>query len=388
MILEYWLTFSLLIFVPFVQGYRNVVRPKHTTTTTETPKPWLRTIYSTQKEIVTPTVIAGITFSGKPKATPDPLEPWVSLKKDGTPETVKPQVKNGRTKNAVPDYSTYFQTMSIKTFSPEELEGAGLDPNESHEEEIFLEEDKTYVSLNPIIRCTPDRYFNKGLAKDVSSEPFCTPRENSDLKVDKTYFITWYTRFFEDENGKNVDQVRLHLSYVKEKAHDKGYAKREIPAAFFSSEWVKNVDGVYPLEISEEWLQEEYARKAVISIQPMGVKDEDFDPLEYGVIVNILLGSKVFKTTKQQLTLQDEGITDESWYYVAITIPTVVIIAVVFMYFFLQLNSSYRDFSDVKRTALNQRRRVIGKFKDMKKYRNIKNHSYEELPLHKSSKQS
>lgn len=70
------------------------------------------------------------------------------------------------------------------------------------------------------------------------------------------------------------------------------------------------------------------------------------------------------------------------------TIPTAVLFAVVFMYFFVQLNARYRDFSDVKRDALNQKRRVIGKFKDMKKYKNIKNHKYDELPLHKSSKQS
>ncbi|QEU58080.1 hypothetical protein KDRO_A00940 [Kluyveromyces lactis] len=388
MILTSWLVFSLLFLLESALGYRNVIQPKHTTTTSETPKPWMRTIYGTQPEIVTPTVIAGVTFGHPPKVTPDPLEAWVSLKKDGSPQTIKPQIKNGRTKNPSPDYGTYFKTASVTTYSEEQLIEMGIDPEGPHEEEVLADEDLTYLSLNPVIRCTPDRYFNKGLAKDETSAPFCTPKENADLKVDKTYFVSWFTRFFENDDGVKDEEVRVHLSYVQEKAHDKGYAKREMKATFFSSEWLKNLDGMYPLEVREEWLQGSYNKKVVVSVQPKSVPDDEFDPLEHGVVINIILGSKVFKTTKEQLALEDQGITDDTWYYVAMTIPTAVLFAVVFMYFFVQLNARYRDFSDVKRDALNQKRRVIGKFKDMKKYKNIKNHKYDELPLHKSSKQS
>ncbi|CDO96539.1 unnamed protein product [Kluyveromyces dobzhanskii CBS 2104] len=383
-----FLLVSLSLWIESAFGYRNVVQPKHTTTTSETPKPWIRTIYGTQREIVTPTVIAGVTFGRQPQITPDPLEPWVSLKKDGSPQTVKPQIKNGRTKNGAPDYGSYFKTASTTTYSEEELVEMGIEPDGPHEEEKLVDEDITYLSLNPIIRCTPNRYFNKGSSKDVSSAPFCTPKENADLKVSKTYFVSWYTRFFENDEGVKDDEVRLHLSYVKEKAHEKGYAKRDLTGTFFSSEWLKNLDGMYPLEISEEWLQGSYTRKIIISVQPKSISDDEFDPFETGVVANIILGSKVFKTTKEQLALQDQGITEDTWYYVAMTIPTVVLFAVVFMYFFVQLNSKYRDFSDVKRQALNQKRKVIGKFKDIKKYRHIKNHKYDELPLHKSSKQS
>ena len=76
-----------------VNAYRDVVQPKHKTTTSEVPKPWLRTIYSTKKEIVTPTVIAGVTFSAKPQPTKDPLQPWISLDKQGLPKTIKPKMR-------------------------------------------------------------------------------------------------------------------------------------------------------------------------------------------------------------------------------------------------------------------------------------------------------
>lgn len=372
-----------------VNAYRDVVQPKHKTTTSEVPKPWLRTIYSTKKEIVTPTVIAGVTFSAKPQPTKDPLQPWISLDKQGLPKTIKPKMKNGRTENASPDYSTYFKTATTKTYSYEEVQAHNMDPNESHVEEEFVDEDDTYVSLNPIIRCTPERYSNKGPAKNIPSEPFCTPRENSQLKVGKTYFISWFTRFFEEATGDNVEKVRLHLMYVVEKAHEKGYNKRELPAAFFSSEWVDNVDGIYPLEIMEEWLQSKYERQVLLALQPSHIPDEEFQPLEHGMLIKIILGSKVFKTTKEQLALEDAGISNDSVYYVILTMPLVVVVACVGMYFFLYLNKDKRDISDVRRYVLSKKHRVIGKFKDMKKFKNVKNHKYDELPLYgKSSKQT
>ncbi|SCU90216.1 LAMI_0E01112g1_1 [Lachancea mirantina] len=383
--------FLLVGFDSFVLGIRNVIEPKPKTTSSEEIRPWMRTIYSTVKEVVTPTVIAGVTFSRKPLATPDPLEPWVSLNKEGLPKTIKPKIKNGRTENASPTYSTYFKTVSTKTFDYEELQAHNMDPNDVYEEEVFEDEDKTYVSLNPIIRCTPDRYLNKGLAKNVPSEPFCTPRENSELKVGKTYFVTWYTNFFRSElTDETAEKVRIHLSYVREKSHEKGFGKRDMRATFFSSEWIRNVDGLYPLEIYEEWLNGKYERKVVLSVQPSTIPDDEFNHLEHGLLINIALGSRVFKKTKEQLALEDAGIMDDTWYYVALSIPTAVLIACVGMYFFLYLNRHNRDISDVRRFALSKRRRVIGKFKDMKKYKNINNRRYDELPSYnkKNSKQS
>lgn len=386
-------------FLSSVNGYKQVHRPKaDEETTSEPPKPWVRTISSTIVEIVTPTVIAGVTFSGKPLETPDPLEPWVSLNKDGSPKTIKPEIKNGRTKNGHPDYKTYFQTAMVKTYSYEDLKAHNMDPDDVHEEEIFIDEDDSYTSLNPIIRCTPERYFKKGLAKDVPSEPFCTPRENVMWKVGKTYFITWYTKFFEDEHtGEIADNVRVLLSYVREKPSEKGFhkrdalalQKREVKGTFYYSEWLKNEDGVLPIEIDEEWLQDAYERRVVVSVQPDYITDEDFNPLQNGVMLHISMGSKVSKTTKEMWALEDAGISDDKWYYVALTIPTVIVVVCVVIYFFLHVNGRYRDFSDVTRNTLGKKHRILGTFKNMKKFKNMKNHTYSELPSYrKNSKQS
>ncbi|SCU85726.1 LADA_0D09252g1_1 [Lachancea dasiensis] len=383
--------YLLLIWTGIVQGVRQVVKPRPTTTTSEIPKPWRRTIYSTQVEIVTPTVIAGVTLSAKPLATPDPLQPWISLDKFGNPKTIKPEIKKGRTANAQPDYSTYFKTAHTQTLSYEELKAHNMEPDEVLTEEYFEDEDPTYVSLNPIIRCTPNRYRNKGLAKDVSSEPFCTPYENVDWKVDHTYFITWFTRFFENpESDEVAEKVRLHLFYVQEKSHEKGFKKRDLTASFFSSEWVENVDGLYPLEIIEEWLQSKYEKRVLLAIQPDYVSDQEFDPWSNGILLRIIMGPRVFKNTKQQLALQDAGISDDTWYYVALTMPTIVVVACVAMYFFLYLNKQHRDIRDIRQFAVNQRRRVLGKFKTYQKYKKINNRPYDELPTHskKSNKQT
>ncbi|AGO11899.1 AaceriADR134Cp [[Ashbya] aceris (nom. inval.)] len=379
--------FVCLLFVQVAYGWRDFVRPKPTTTTTEELHPWHRTIYGTVKEIVTPTVIAGVTFSAKPDPTPDPLKPWVSLKKDGLPQTIKPEVKKGRTVKGPPDYSTYFKAVSTRTYSYEELQAHNMDPNEKHEEEVFTDEDDTYSSLNPILRCTPDRYSNKGVAKDISSQPFCTPHENVDWYAGRTYFITWYTHFFWDKaRDAPAEQARVMLYYVKkgQKMH-----KREPNKPFFRGQWVKNIDGLFAIEIDEDWLQGQSVRRLMLAVQPSTIPDEEFDPLEHGILVRLALPNKVFKANKQDLKLLDSGMDDESWYYLLLTLPTVVVFVAAFVYFFLQWNRRYTDFSDISRAAIAKKHRIIGKFKDMPRFRNMRNHRYDELPQHnKSSKQS
>lgn len=378
---------SLLLLQP-VLGYRPVIHPKEKETTSEEPKPWIRTVYSTKVEIVTPTVIAGVTFSGKPLATPDPLQPWVSLQKDGRPKTIKPEIKNGHTRKGRPDYSTYFKTATIHKYTYDELKAHNMDPNDVYEEEVWLDEDDTYVSLNPVIRCTPNRYVNK--KQDIVEGPFCTPKENSRFKVGSTYFVTWFTKFFEEPTtGKVADKVRLHISYVKEKAREKGYHRRALPATFYTSEWFHNVDGLYAIEPENDWLGKEYERRVVISIQPDYIPDDEFDPLEHGVLLYLIKGTKVAKKTKDELRLEDAGISDDTWYYVALTIPTLVVVALVFMYFFLYLNKGNRDFSDITMQEMKKKHRVLGKISDMKGFKKFKNHKYSELPtFQKTDKQS
>ncbi|KAH3899776.1 uncharacterized protein SCODWIG_02399 [Saccharomycodes ludwigii] len=379
----------------FANAWRDVVMPRpKDTTTTEAPKPWVRTIYDSAKEIVTPTVIAGITFSAEPDKESDPLKPWVSLKKDGSPVTIKPEIKNGRTKNAYPSYSTYFQNVYTTSLTYEDLgKPQNMDPDDIFEKEIFVDDDDTYTSLNPVMRCTPLSYFQKGPAKNILSEPFCSPREKTNLKVDDTYFITWYTKFFTHPVTEQIaEKVRLHFTYVKEDARDKNLHKRNPEkATFFITEWLNNVDGIFPLEVQEAWLQGQAYRAILVTIQPDYINDDEFLPstADNGLEFIIKLGSKVFKTTKEQLALQDAGIYNDSIYYIILAIPMCVVVTFVGMYFFLYLTKGNRDFSDIKSSVLKSRHRVIGRIKDIKKFRGIKNHKYEELPQFKKvSKQN
>lgn len=352
--------------------YRKVRVPTSTTSSSsEIPKPWIRTIYSSVKEIITPTVIEGVTFSGKPSKETDQPLPWVSLNKDGSPKTIKPQIKNGQTKNPSPTYSTYFQTASTTTYSYDDLKAHNMDKDATHEEVIFIDEDKTYVSLNPLIRCTPDRFYMKGLARNVESAPFCTPRENSQLKLGKTYFVTWYTKFFPD----NVDKVRIHLSYVKESLREKGMHKREVDSAFFTSDWIENLDGYFPLDIQEDWLLGKFEQNVGISIQPNSITDDEFNLLTNATIFKILKGPKVAKKNKETRKLEDEGISNDSAYYIMLSIPTVVCISAIGMYIFIWLTRNDRDISAIRQKVWKSKHKVLGKFKPKSN-----NKKYSELP--------
>lgn len=328
-----------------------------TSSSSEEQRPWVRTVYSTKIELVTPTVIGGVTFAAKPPAKPDGMEPWISLKKDGLPQTIKPQLKNGRTEKASPTYSTYFQTATTVTYGKDELKAHNMAEDQVYHDVQFIPEDDTYVKLSPLMRCTPEGFYKRGLAKNVLSEPFCTPRENTRIMLGKTHFLTWYSRYFED-----AEKVRVHFAYIKEGAREKGMKKREeedeegkpargaIPGTFFSSEWISNEDGYFPLIVREEWLQGLYQKKVAISIQPDTVDDEDFVLLgKSSTAVQFVKGSVVGKTTRERKEIQDSVGTDDNVYYIIMAIPTMVIIAVAGMYVFLWLNRKHRDLSKLRR---------------------------------------
>ncbi|AOA61023.1 hypothetical protein PP7435_CHR1-0444 [Komagataella phaffii CBS 7435] len=342
-------------------------------TSSEAPEPWLRTIYSTVPEIVTPTVIGGITFGAKPPKTTDGLEPWVSLKKDGSPNTIRPKMKDGKIKDGRPNYSTYFESVVTMTYSKEELKAHNMKEDEIFVHKESIPEDQTYVSLNPLIRCTPQFYHKKGLAKHESSEPICFPHEDQKIKLGKVHFLSWYTHYFtegdDDQEQTVVEKVKIHFAYLKPSAQKKDMRKREIPnvpkvipaenyetfqgdipGTFFSSEWIPNTDGYFPIEVKEEWLKGKQFRLVFIGIQPESVSDEDYDLLNgSGVMVQFAKGAVVSKTTKQDMAIQESPRTGDDMYYIIMTMPTVVVLAVCFMYLFLYLKRNQRDVSKIKK---------------------------------------
>ncbi|EDK41176.2 hypothetical protein PGUG_05274 [Meyerozyma guilliermondii ATCC 6260] len=341
-------------------------KKKAAESTSSKPKAWMRVVYSTKTERVIPTVIAGVTFSAKPPATTDGLEPWISLNKDGSPKTIKPDIKNGRIRKPSPTYGTWFQTASTIVYTPEEmgLEHLGNE-DEVHEEVVYQEEDQTYHSLNPLIRCTPDYYKLKGVAKDQSPEPFCFPQDSAQLKQEKTYFVTWFSRFFAPE----VKNVKLHLTYVKEHHMYKGTKRSEVmdkggqahANSFFTSDWIENDKGFYPLTIDPEWLtMKEPFRKVMLSLQPDNVSDEDFDPQANFIVIEIAKGAKVGKEHLLDLKKLEEkwdkadidGVYDEGpnmeKYLIMMTMPTCVAIAGLLMYFFVMVNKKNTDLSHLR----------------------------------------
>lgn len=351
-------------------------------------KPWMRTIYGTVKEIVTPTVVAGVTFRAKPPATTDGLEPWISLKNDGSPKTIKPKMKNGLIKDKSPDYSTYFQTATTVRYTHEELKAHNMAEDEIYEEVSYIPEDLTYRLLNPVIRCTPQYYKNKGMGKSTTPEPFCFPRDNSRLYQDHTYFVTWYYPFF----GDDVKNVKLHLSYVRESARQKG-TKREFvddsPAildkrsvvmeqggslgktSFFTSEWMPKEEGMFALDVNPDWLDGEYYKKVLISLQPDTMSDDEFDHMANFIVVEFAQRARVAKGHQEDIKATEErqkmkALYGDDWdveegldyekYMIIITMPTCVVVAALLMYAFVWYNSRGHDLSFLKKVKFNKRR--------------------------------
>lgn len=336
----------------------------------ETPKPWLRTIYGTIHEVVTPYVVGGVTFAGPEAEETDSLKPWISIKKDGLPKTITPKLKNNVVVDGFPQVRTFFQTATTVTHHQEDIKAHNLKEGDVIEEVSMIEEDDTYIKLSPIQRCTPDYYYKKGIANMEISEPFCSPRDHQKMRVGPTYFITWFSRYFKD--AKNV---KFHYAYVNEKAHDKGFDKRELIDAalkkvdaeieyqsgdiefegdvfgsFYSSDWVSNDNGWYPVEVDQKWLKGKVYKKVVIAVQPDYIDDDDFKILDAPhLFATFQLRESIGKNTKEMRKLQDMAGTHDDVYYVIASMPTVVMISVLLMYGFLYLNRKHRDLSRVRK---------------------------------------
>lgn len=380
--------------------------------TTKIPKPWARTITSvssTKVVLVKPTVIAGVTFSTRPPKTTNGLENWVSLQKDGSPKTIKPEHKGGQIKNGKPDYGTWFGTASIIPMGKDDIKAENMEEGEVYEHHEYIAEDPTYHELNPIIRCTPDRYFKRGMGKHVNSEPFCTPHENQQLKMDKTYFITWFSRYFKD-----AKKVRVHLSFLKESARQKGL-KRSLEddseseqnltkrsslekgatikeSSFFYSDWLDVEEGMLPVTILEEWFgKKDWYRKVLISLQPDNVDDEEFDYTKDAVIVEIIKGAVVSKgqfadLKKLEEKWKNDGMNVEyedsspyEKYYIMMAVPSCVALFGLGMYIFVMINNKNIDLSHLKKRQSAGRKTTHRRIPFKKKTT-----PYSELPQYKN----
>lgn len=353
--------FFVLLSVVVVNGDKFIdKRPPKTTSSSESLKPWPRT-RNGKFELVTPTVVDGITFSASPKDSYKTPPPWVSLKKDGRPKTIKPKIKGGDVKNDWPDYDTYFDVPVTKTHDLSKV-------IEGHEGERYFKEvklvpeDKADKYLNPLIRCTPDRYFNRRGGKK-NSDPFCTPTQNSHILLDQVHWVTWYTRYFDDD-----EKVRLHMAYVEDTGEtiQKRDGKVGGAAEFFTSEWTPN-DGFFPLEIEEDWLLGQYEQLAVLGIQPESVDESEFNLLN-GTIVKIRKGPTVIRGDKQE-KLTVKPLSDDGIIMALLSIPTVILFFGFCYMMFVYCTKEKRTFNTRELRQLSKQNR---------------HHKYSRLPSHRS----
>lgn len=322
-----------------------------TDTSLSTPSPWLRTISSTHVELVTPVIVGGVTFSAKPKNVKTPL-PWLSVQPNGFLKTITPKVKNQITQNPSPDYGNFFDYPVTSTIKLADIIKDHDDKDATHDDITYVPE-KNHEDrlLNPIMRCTPDRYFKKKInGEKVLQKPFCSPVENTNIIFGEIHWITWYTRYF-----PNAEKVRLHMAYV-ERGKNGVLQKRGVESleedAFFTTEWLDNLDGVYPLEITEDDLASQPIQDVVLSIQPDYIDDDEFS-LVNGTLLT--LRRYPIKPSKKTKKLQMEKKGDQSALYVALTIPTILV--VVFVGYAL-INFLFRDNRTWKKIKIRSRRRL------------------------------
>ncbi|ODV96199.1 hypothetical protein PACTADRAFT_33377 [Pachysolen tannophilus NRRL Y-2460] len=147
--------------------------------------------------------------------------------------------------------------------------------------------------------------------------------------------------------------------------------KGELPGTFFTSDWILNRDGFFPLEIQESWLKGEFHKKVLITIQPNTIPDEEFDLLNSnGTVVNFQKGSIVAKTTKEMKAIEDEGgANSDNIYYVMMATPTCVLISVAGMYLFVFVMRKNRDFSKIKENYLKKRKKNKKEYSKLPQYK-------------------
>ncbi|KAK9477631.1 hypothetical protein V1514DRAFT_348131 [Lipomyces japonicus] len=297
-------------------------------------RPWTRTAPDGAIETVTPVMVEGITISARPPVvTPTTPVPWISLKNNGAPVTVKPKVKKyGYVDKASPTYGTWFaeQTSVLPAVAnggdsaadKKQVLGAGDEDDSTaagKKQSVIVQgkyRDGEFERLNPVIRCTPERYLHHG---DLA--PFCSPESLSELVGNHAYFITWYSGYF------NTSKVRINLlDYDTLAVTSPDHAKETLKEfAFFTTEWIDNDLGYYYLEIDPTFFGKPFSRSVYIQIESPHEAAEDID-VEHVPLVKFLKMPKVSRSGNQRY----ENQTLE----MAAAIPLCLLVFAIFLFIF------------------------------------------------------
>ncbi|OLN83384.1 hypothetical protein CCHL11_03033 [Colletotrichum chlorophyti] len=125
-----------------------------------------------------------------PRQSNDALRPWVTTGPDGATKTITPTVKDGKTTSTFPG-STALPTADAK--------GTGA-----------------------FLLCSP------AAGSGGLNQPFCTPKTDSQLQGEKTYYVTWDAALFPSPNTVVQVQGDYGVSKTIEAGH--GFTSQEMPA--------------------------------------------------------------------------------------------------------------------------------------------------------------
>lgn len=196
---------------------------------------WKSTLPNGAIELVTETVVDGVTISASPPSTTDSSKPtpWISLDNSGIPIAVTPtiQTPGGSTISTSPTPPASYPT-----------------PN----------------AIPPVLRCFGDRVPQKGVDDNsVPGYPFCSPRNGTEMVVDETYWITWDPTYW---GGSSIKFVKLYARFLPSKSNED---------LVFSTGWVSNADGYFPLKVLSNYVIAGTKGYMFINMQPLVPQDSD-----------------------------------------------------------------------------------------------------------------
>ncbi|KAK9449481.1 uncharacterized protein V1518DRAFT_416110 [Limtongia smithiae] len=272
-------------------------------------RPWTRTAPNGGVETVTPMLVEGVTLSPRPPVvTATAPVPWISLKNNGAPVTVKPKVKKyGFVERPSPTYGTWFaeETGAIATanewvakkVAAKEAEKAAAAGKPAPAAPKVVMGGKYYAGeferLNPVLRCTPERYLLNG-----ELAPFCSPDHDTDLLSGHAYFITWYPRYF------NATKVRINLldyDTLAISSPDGDVQSGSNPLikefAFYTTDWIENELGYFYLEVNPKWIGKVFSKSVYIQIESTSEAAEDLN-VQHVPLVKLLQGPRVRNADK------------------------------------------------------------------------------------------
>lgn len=177
---------------------------------------WTSTLANGALELVTMTIIDGVTISAPAPTTTDKSKPtpWVSVDGSGIPIAVTPTIltAGGSTVSTSPSPPTSYPT-----------------PN----------------AIPPVLRCFGDRVpasNTDGKSTNPPGYPFCSPRNGTEMLVGETYWLTWDPTYWGANN--DIKFVKIYARYLPSKNNED---------QVFITDWISNADGYFPLTVLDDY---------------------------------------------------------------------------------------------------------------------------------------